>query len=139
MLLRDKWNSTVTSSQRWTCHKAITRSNSWRWRSYPLGTISHVDLHHLHNLLVTKVNEILEILAELNIECEKNCKWYFKNKGNLTISKIILLQISSFDNYDCILKFIIYLSNISFIDTKKLFFLFLTKWYPQWNNIWKNL
>lgn len=49
-------------------------------------------------------------------------KWYFKNKGNLTISKIILLQISSFDNYDCILKFIIYLSNISFIDTKKLFF-----------------
>lgn len=107
-------------SQRWTCHKTITRSNSWRWRPYSLETISHVDLHHLPNLLVTNVDEILEVLAELNIECKKNYKWYFKNKGNLTIFKIILLQVSSFDNCNCNFE-IHYISNISLIDKKNCF------------------
>lgn len=59
-----------------------------------------------------------EILAELKTV-------NFKNKRNLTIVKIIFLQISSLDNYDCTLKFIIYLSNISLIDKKKSFLLFL--------------
>lgn len=126
MLLRDKWNATVTSSQRWTCHKAITRSNSRRWRPYPLGTISHVHLlHHLPNLLVTKVDEILEVLAELKTV-------NFKNKRNLTIVKIIFLQISSLDNYDCTLKFIIYIYLIFHWSTKKKF---LTFSYDSHNEI----
>lgn len=124
MLLRDKWNATVTSSQRWTCHKAITRSNSRRWRPYPLGIISHVHLlHHLPNLLVTKVDEILEVLAELKTV-------NFKNKRNLTIVKIIFLQISSLDNYDYTLKLYIYL--IFHWSTKKKF---LTFSYDSHNEI----